>query len=516
MDKITRSGLHSDEFAQLVLVTQGLAGYTLVARKKILFRLFLDTAMVNPTAVLATITVRLGPLSITRNILIPSGSLLVETTSPYGPNVGVVFTGDMFPFPGTYKVSFAVQGSGTFSPQFRLTELAFLPPGRVRLLIHNLVGTAPWGTSIQPDFGWLIQMFQALERFSAMAPVRDGIKFGLTHQDAGICFMFGENIDPWNCPSGLCTQQEKIDNLLKETKAINSTGTSEHVDATLGWRPRDTTMFPPPSGESTGGKAFPSLALTSFVGGNEGGRVKTGSVMAQEVGHIFGLVPPASPHSDGGGHSKNRAVIDPYAFDFLRLKPYGAVGGDYIGDVMGVGWHQGDDMVLFNAFDWEHFRQELGQLPFKSTLATADGRPTKREQNALLNELDEIFADLPELKVADLKKALPTKKGVRWHWTHRGFEPVRSGDNIKARSGLSPSAEGIRNWLEQLGVADVYTPIDQRSLHFVINPNTGSSVAEDNFEVSEKSADRFPGPVKFGDYHRLFMPEGSAAGTDRR
>lgn len=77
----------------------------------------------------------------------------------------------------------------------------------------------------------------------------------------------------------------------------------------------------------------------------------------------------------------------------------------------------------------------------------------------------------------------------------------------KQEAGLSPSAEGVRNWLEQLGVADVYTPIDQRSLHFVVNPNTGSSVADDNLEVSEKSADELPGSVEFRDYHRLFMPE---------
>ena len=42
MAKITASGMHTDEFGQMMLVTQGLAGYTLVANKKILFRLFLD------------------------------------------------------------------------------------------------------------------------------------------------------------------------------------------------------------------------------------------------------------------------------------------------------------------------------------------------------------------------------------------------------------------------------------------------------------------------------------------
>lgn len=40
MGKITTSGIHYDEAGHLVLVTQGLGGCTLVARKRILFRLY--------------------------------------------------------------------------------------------------------------------------------------------------------------------------------------------------------------------------------------------------------------------------------------------------------------------------------------------------------------------------------------------------------------------------------------------------------------------------------------------
>jgi hypothetical protein len=340
-----------------------------------------------------------------------------------------------------------------------------------------------------------------------MLPVRDGIKFGLAQQNAGICFLFGENIDPFNCPSGACTQDEKVDKLLKETKSINSAGTSEHVDATIGWRPRDTTMFPPPGGENAGGKAFPSQALASFVGGNESGREKTASVMAQEVGHIFGLEPADSPYFDGGGHSRNRAVIDPFAFDFLLLKPYRPVGGDFIGDVMGVGWHQGKDMVLFNAFDWEHLRKRLVQLPHLSASTAAKVRPTKRERDELVSELNEIYTNLPEMKVAHPGKAFPSKKGVRWHWTDLGFEPVNTGENNKASARLSASAEAILTWLGDLGVSEVYTPIDGRSLHFVINPNTATSLPERNFGVSGHTADEDPDRVSLRDYLRLFMAE---------
>ena len=72
MNKITSSGLYGDDFGQLVLVTQGLGGYTLVAQKKILFRLFLETAPNSVTAVLATIKFKIGRFTITKNILVPS------------------------------------------------------------------------------------------------------------------------------------------------------------------------------------------------------------------------------------------------------------------------------------------------------------------------------------------------------------------------------------------------------------------------------------------------------------
>jgi hypothetical protein len=121
---------------------------------------------------------------------------------------------------------------------------------RSAVFLDNLVGTAPWGTKIEPNFGWLIDMFRSLERYSAMLPVRDGVSFGLKNQKAGLCFIYGENIDTWPqvCPSGNpppCTPGEMVDLNLQETNQINSSGGSERVDATVSWRPRDATKFPP-------------------------------------------------------------------------------------------------------------------------------------------------------------------------------------------------------------------------------------------------------------------------------
>lgn len=482
MDKIRKSGLYYDDLGQMVLVTQGLGGYTLVAQKKILFRLFLDLPVTSVSGVLATIKYKVLGTSIKKDVMIPSGSLLFESGCPNGPSIGVLFTGDVFPYAGEYEVTFSVAGNPAFTPQFTVDGLVFLRPGRVRLLIHNLVGMAPWGTQIEPNLGWLIEMFQALERFSTMLPVRDGLKFGLAHQDAGLCFLYGENIDPWNCPSGPCTTPENIANLLRETNEINAMGTAEHVDATIGWRPRDASKFPPPGGEPAGGQAHPGQMLASFVGGNENGVEKTASVLAQEVGHLFGLEPANSPHSDGGGHSKNRAVVDPFAFDFLLLKPYQVQAGDFIGDVMGVGWHQGKDKVLFNAFDWEHLRQQLVRLPGVSAAAVETERLTKKEQATLVEELNRRFAAEPVLALAKPGSALSKKGDEMWHWTSEGFQRLREGSARKSRTNRAASVEGLRAWLEALGVSEVYAPIDDRRLQLVINPNGNGSLPEDNLD----------------------------------
>ena len=44
--------------------------------------------------------------------------------------------------------------------------------------------------------------------------------------------------------------------------------------------------------------------------------------MAQEIAHNFGVVAKDSPHVDSGTHSKDLILGDPFAFDFVRLRPY--------------------------------------------------------------------------------------------------------------------------------------------------------------------------------------------------
>ncbi len=495
MAKITASGMTTDEFGQMMLVTQGLAGYTLVGNKKILFRLFLDVAALCCPTVVATVTYKIWIFSVTKTFIIPSSALLIEDAAPFGPSIGVLFTGDVFPYLGSnvrHQVDFHVYGGSSFVPHFRSPEMQFQMPGRLRLLIHNLVGTAPWGNTLTPDFSWLIDMFQSLERYSNMLPVRDGLKFGLTHTDAGLCFIYGGNINTWPQPTP--TPAEMVQLLLSETEQINAGGTIERVDATVGYRPRDTAKFPPPGGEGAGGKAIsydspPGKGLALVVGGNVNGKELTGSIMAQEVGHLFGLEPKESPHFEDpldGLHSKDPVLIDPFAFDFYLLKHYQPGPGAFLGDVMtglGGGVWQGRDMSLYNAFDWEYLRKKFVRLPGVAARSVIEAkRPSKAHQSKVAAELDKMFADEIEIDVRNPQKTLPFRDGYTWHWTARGFQPVKA-EVKKAGPRLSPQAEMIRSSLDGLGIKGAYAPVADRPLRAVITPNAYVSLHRKEFSV---------------------------------
>jgi hypothetical protein len=486
MSEITKSGIYYEESGHLMLVTQGLGGYTLVANKKILFRLYTDLSAAQCLTVLATVTYRVFGFTIKRSFVIPTASLVIERAGLLGDSVGILFEGKMFPFssPFTCSVEFDVLGNPASVPHFEIKEMVFKRPGRLRLMIHNLIGTAPWGTQIETDFSWLVDMFRALERLSAMLPVRDGLKLGLTHADAGLCYVFGENLDAWPavCPSGSappCTQGEMLERNLAETHAINAAGTAERVDATVIWRPRDL-LFPAPGGESVGGRALfydspPGTGLAGFVGGNFRGKEWTGPIMAQEIGHLFGLEPKDSPHFEDpldGLHSKDPAHSDPFAFDFYLLKPYQPPLGGFLGDVMnnlGGGVAQGRDMVLYNAFDWEHLRQKFVKMPGVAQAAAA--KSAKEAQKEIAATLKAGFADAAPIKVEDPGKALPSRQGYTWHWTGRGFQPAARAASSKGRSALAPSVEGLRTWLHDRGVTEFYAPVGDRPLPMVIDPN---------------------------------------------
>lgn len=498
MNKITLSGVYYDELGHLVMVTQGLGGYTLVAGKKILFRLFLDLSAVSMPTVAAIVTYKILGFSIKKTFLVPTASLLIEKSSPNGPSLGIIFTGDVFPVATSalrYSIEFHVHGIPNSAPHFKITELVFLSSGRLRLLIHNLRGTAPWGTQIEPTFAWLIEMFYSLERLSAMMPVRDGIKFGLSHTDVGLCFTYGDNIDAWPavCPSGVappCTTKEMVAVLLEETNAINVAGTAERVDVTVSWRPRDYQR-PGPNGEGVGGKAVsydspPGKGLAAVVGGNIAGREFTAAILAQEVGHLFGLEPRDSPHFEDpldGLHSKDPGHFDPFAFDFKLMKPYTIPPGRFLGDVMnnlGGGVGQGSDLVLYNAFDWEHLRKRFIALPGgPRTARLASMRPP-----VLIATLNAVYAAEPEFNVGRPAESLPARPGHAWQWTSTGLMPARTAGASKLKPSLGGGAEDIRAWLAALGVKKAYSPVGDRPLSLIVNPDATVTLHNEAFDAS--------------------------------
>jgi hypothetical protein len=72
-DNIKYSGFYQDNFGRSFLVTQGLVGYTLVAKKEILFRLYLNPTLMNQVQFIL-VTIKSLPFGlINQSIVLPIG-----------------------------------------------------------------------------------------------------------------------------------------------------------------------------------------------------------------------------------------------------------------------------------------------------------------------------------------------------------------------------------------------------------------------------------------------------------
>ena len=264
---------------------------------------------------------------------------------------------------------------------------------------------------------------------------------------------------------------------MEETVEINSMGTADHVDVTVAWRPRDTTKFPPP-GEGVGGQA--SGGIAHVVGGNLLGKEFTAPIMAQEVGHLFGLEPKDSPHIDdpiNGTHSKDPQLIDPFAFDFYLLRAYFPYQGtSFLGDVMSFAWNQGRDSTLYNAYDWEHMRQRLYRLTANADQSIEEIEQSKDMQHKMVKDIENIFIDMSRIKVEEPELALLPKQGFEWRWTSFGFQSIEKDETRDAQLLLTPSAEIILSALKKLGIDEAYAPVGDRVLGVIINPKRQQSV----------------------------------------
>jgi len=508
--------MHNTENFQQILITQGLSGYTLVTRKKVLFRLFVDESLINIVdRMLVRVTFKIFGFSSKKDFLFSKNSFFIETSMPNGPSIGILLDGKIFPSSLlTYKLDF--YGYYTYSHfpnlffHFTTPELKFLPSGRLRILakpLETLSRAAPWGNKILSNITWLLDLGESLTRLGAMLPVSDGVTFGSNPDPlTGLSYIIGEKLDAWPeiCPRGappsmpdeyfpnflVCDGDEMTEAMVQEAINLNSLGIS--VDITLVWRQADPMKPPDPRvdqlyvGELPGGKGRYDVSknrLASVVGGRyryvpSGLEIETTApLIASEIAHNFGCEPKESPNYDGGMHSNNLLLADPYAFDFVLLRPYHpspqGYGGAYLGDVMSLAWWQGRDSTLFNAYDWEHLRKKLSQLPGVAHKKMEQSEPEL--QKKAIEELQIAFSDLQIIKVDNPESSLSSKPGFDWHWTHMGFQLLKANEQ-KSGCGITQSVEAIFSGLKKLDVKEVYAPINGKPMTIAINPNSKLSM----------------------------------------
>jgi hypothetical protein len=102
-----------------------------------------------------------------------------------------------------------------------------------------------------------------------------------------------------------------------------------------------------------GGRApLPGSASLLSIAKHPPFALQAGMILAQEVGHNFGLVALGQPNSDGSGHSVNSSISDPTAFN---LKHRTAISMP--NSVMS--FISPDDGALFETVDWNFLRDQL-------------------------------------------------------------------------------------------------------------------------------------------------------------
>jgi hypothetical protein len=474
---VDTSGTYQDAAGRPFLVTQGLAGYTLVAGKQCLLRMFLNA---NELAQADYLRLRVdrpppaGPLL----VFATQNQLLFESAAPNGPSVGVIVRGSVFPTAGAYGVTLElVDPYGAVTVAQSLGTLSFRPTRDLRLLVVFLVKSVDDGgfPPFAPTPEWTTDVTRAMVRLGSMFPVRDCVldRVLLPDRCHGIQYAIGQPCDGY-VPIG-----DYYDCVYKQTRAINAA--TRDVYLTVEYRPG--FYFPdynPPGDPSPGGNSsrppppYGDLRRASCVSGTWRGIPMTAPCLAQEIGHNFGLEPPGSPHfqdRDDPGHSKDPQLFDPHAFDFVNQRPYFPLPpGSFLGDVMnnlGRGAWQGADQVLFNAYDWEYLRTQLMLLDSTGT----DVNPCSVDPCAPARRT------LPR-SPAEVRSLVGSRAGgPLWEWTPRGFRPVppRPSDLRRARFRNDNLLDALRQ-LERDGVEELYLPVGDEALGLVAEVAPPSSL----------------------------------------
>jgi hypothetical protein len=93
----------------------------------------------------------------------------------------------------------------------------------------------------------------------------------------------------------------------------------------------------------------------------------------------------------------------------------------------------------------------------------------KEGQKKLVEEVQTADAGLQKIQVEDPESALCSKPGLDWHWTRVRFQRLIEGKPKTNKPGLAPSTDSVLLALRELGIKEIYAPIDGKPLNIVIN-----------------------------------------------
>jgi hypothetical protein len=392
---LTQGGDITDGAGHKINVTQGLTGAVLIAGKQILFRLYPPGGADLASVKRVTYHIRSDSGQVAMITL--SGSMLIRESAAGGPSIGVLLPGTEFPISGHYTIEFTASTAGGASTVFHSgpIDLRFLPSKDIRF--H--VGLVTHPTFFNADQTWYADLEKSFRRLNSMMPVRDGVGALNSDRWSGVRYKVTE-CNGWvnfaDCAFG-------------GTRAIN-VDPGDKIDVTIPYRPGlyDTD---PPGDPGPGGNSrrpdppYSDLRRAACVSGNWLGTEMTAACFAQEIGHNFGLEPPASPHfqdTADPGHSKDPKINDPLNFDFVnrvtRVDRADRFLGDTLNNLAG-GAFQGIDWISYNAFDWNFLQQQFAALPGTgsdtdphSTLCTPNDPCARRCSGTAINSCGETVS----------------------------------------------------------------------------------------------------------------------------
>jgi len=122
--------------------------------------------------------------------------------------------------------------------------------------------------------------------------------------------------------------------------------------------------------------------------------------------------------------------------------------------------------LIWFDFKWRK-RQRLSKKLVELEIQALTNLNEKEGQKKLVEQVQKPFVGLQRIKVEDPESTLYSKPGFKWHWTRFGFQLLIEGKPNTNRSGLAPSADSVLFALRELGVKEIYAPIDGKPLSIV-------------------------------------------------